>query len=74
MKGWLQVDEIVARDPRVLAILTGPDDYFSNARRAAWRKAREDVATDLERRARRRRNGSQAIGTLVWSDRVSDHA
>lgn len=74
MEGWLQVDEIVARDPRVLAILTGPDDYFSNARRAAWRKAREDVATDLERRARRRRNGGQANGILVWSDRGRDHA
>lgn len=51
--------DIVARDPRVLAILTGPDDYFENARRDAWRKAREDVATDLERRASRRRNGVQ---------------
>lgn len=50
---------MVARDPRVLAILTRPDDYFDNARRNAWQRAREDVAADLERRATLRRNGGR---------------
>jgi len=68
------MQNIVARDPRVLAILTRPDDYFTNARRTAWRKAREDVATDLERRARQRRNGIQANGILAWTDRARKRA
>ena len=48
---------IVARDERVSAMLTNPDVYFSAARRRAWVKAVADVAADLDRRARTRRNG-----------------
>jgi len=50
------MDGLVAKDPRVLAILTEPDAYFDDARRKAWREARVDIATDLDRRARRRGN------------------
>lgn len=51
------MDGIVAKDPRVLAMLTEPEDYFDEARRKARREARVDIATDLVRRARRRRKG-----------------
>jgi hypothetical protein len=64
---------IVARDPRVLAILTAPDAYFDNARRKAWREAREDIATDLDRRARRRRNGLLGNGAFPSNDDTRDH-
>lgn len=47
------MDGIAARDPRVEEILTRPDEYFARARRQAWLKAGEEVAADLERRARR---------------------
>lgn len=48
---------IIARDERVSAMLTNPDLYFTDARRRAWVKAVADVAADLDRRARSRRNG-----------------
>lgn len=48
---------ILARDPRVAAILTSPDDYFDRARARAWVAAGRDVVTDLSRREARRRNG-----------------
>jgi len=54
------MDDIAANDPRVLAILRTPDEYFARARKQQWLKAEEDVAADLQRRAERRRNG-------VWS-------
>jgi hypothetical protein len=49
---------IIARDARVSAMLTNPDLYFSAARRRAWAQAGADVAADLDRRARARRNGA----------------
>ena len=52
------MDGLAARDARVLAILTAPDEYFSRARLEAWAKARADVAQDLARRAEARRNGA----------------
>jgi hypothetical protein len=54
------MDDLAANDPRVLAILMTPDEYFARARRQAWLRAKEDVAADLQRRAQRRRNG-------IWS-------
>ena len=51
------MDGIVAHDARVWAILTTPDEYFARARRQAWLLASQDVAVDLARRARLRRNG-----------------
>jgi hypothetical protein len=50
------MDGVVAHDARVWAILKTPDEYFARARREAWLRAREDVAADLARRARRRRD------------------
>jgi hypothetical protein len=52
------MDGIAARDARVLAILTAPDEDFTRARLEAWAKAGEDVAQDLARRAKRRQNGA----------------
>jgi len=51
------MDEIAAHDPRVLAILMTPDEYFARARKQAWLRAEEDIAADLQRRAQQRRNG-----------------
>jgi hypothetical protein len=48
---------IIARDERVSEMLSDPDRYFSAARRRAWSRAMSDVAADLDRRARARRNG-----------------
>lgn len=55
------MDDIAASDPRVLAILRTPDEYFARARRHQWLKAEEDVAADLQRRAERRRNGAWSL-------------
>jgi hypothetical protein len=52
------MDGLVARDARVLAILTAPDEYFTRARLEAWAKAGEDVEQDLARRAEERQNGA----------------
>jgi hypothetical protein len=52
------MDGLVARDRRVLAILTTPDDYFARVRRQAWIGAGEDIALDLARRAKRRRGAA----------------
>ena len=49
------MDGVVARDPRVAAILTRPDDYFSRARARAWLAAGHDIRTDLKRRQSLRR-------------------
>jgi hypothetical protein len=54
------MDDIVARDPRVEAILSSPDDYFDRAWARAWLRATADIATDMSRRASRRRNGGLA--------------
>jgi len=54
------MDDLAANDPRVLAILMTPDEYFARARKQAWLRAKEDVAADLQRRAERRRN-------RIWS-------
>jgi hypothetical protein len=53
------MDGLVARDPRVLAILTTPDDYFARVRRQAWIGAGEDIAVDLARRAKHRRDSAR---------------
>ena len=50
------MDGIVAHDARVWAILKTPDEYFARARREAWLHATQDVAADLARRAKRRRD------------------
>jgi hypothetical protein len=55
-----------AHDPRVLAILTAPDEYFAQARRRAWLLAQADVAADLARREQRRRTGMNAS---LWPGR-----
>jgi len=51
----VQMDGVVARDPRVAAILTRPDDYFDRARARAWVAAARDIRADLGRRQTRRR-------------------
>ncbi|HEX6518728.1 MAG TPA: hypothetical protein VF070_01755 [Streptosporangiaceae bacterium] len=50
--------EIAASDPRVRAILTEPDAYFSAALRRAWPQAGADIQGALDRRAQDRRNGT----------------
>lgn len=50
--------ELAARDPRVRAILTDPDAYFSAALRVAWPQAGADVQAVLDRRAQVRRDGT----------------
>lgn len=59
------MDGLAAKDPRVLAILTAPEAYFRDARRKAWREARADIADDLDRRARRRRNRNFSKGAAL---------
>jgi hypothetical protein len=54
---------LAAGDPRVRAILTEPDAYFSTALRRAWPQAGADIQAALDRRARTRRNGRH--GTRV---------
>jgi hypothetical protein len=51
--------ELAAHDPRVRAILTEPDAYFSAALRRAWPQAGADIQAALDRRARARRNGAR---------------
>jgi hypothetical protein len=53
--------EVIARDPRVRAILTTPDAYFSAAHRRAWPQAGADIELELSRRSRARRNGSRGL-------------
>lgn len=53
------MDDLVARDPRVVEILSSPDDYFARARARAWLVAGYEVAWDLDRREFRRRNGAR---------------
>jgi hypothetical protein len=59
-KGGMRMDhaELAARDPRVRAILTDPDAYFSAALRLAWPQAGADVQAVLDTRARVRRDGA----------------
>jgi hypothetical protein len=52
---------LAASDPRVRAILTEPDAYFSAALRRAWPQARADIELELDRRTRTRGSG---IGCL----------
>lgn len=58
----MQMDGVLARDPRVAAILTRPDDYFQQARERAWLAAGHDIRADLGRRQSKRRDtgGRQA--------------
>jgi hypothetical protein len=51
-----------ASDPRVRAILTDPDAYFSAALRRAWPRAGADVQSALNWRAQARDNGSSVPG------------
>lgn len=51
--------EPVAADPRVRALLTEPDAYFSAALRRAWPQAGADVELELGRRARARSYGAR---------------
>jgi hypothetical protein len=51
--------QLAAGDPRVRAILTEPDAYFSAALRRAWPQAGADIQAALDRRARTRRNATR---------------
>ena len=51
------MDGVVARDPRIEAILTSPDDYFQRARSRAWAEAGKDILDELDRRYAWRHNG-----------------
>lgn len=53
--------EVAAGDPRVRAILTEPDAYFSAAIRRAWPQACADVELELRSRARDPRNGARDL-------------
>jgi hypothetical protein len=55
---------LAASDPRVRAILTEPDAYFSAALRRAWPQAGADIQAALDRRARDRRNGARGLRFL----------
>ena len=59
------MDGVVARDPRVAAILTRPDDYFARALVRAWLAAAHDVRSDLSRRESLRRGGRRTSWTKV---------
>jgi hypothetical protein len=61
----VRMDGVVARDPRVAAILTRPDDYFSRARARAWLAAGHDVRSDLRRRRLLRRGGRRTVPAAV---------
>lgn len=50
-------DELAASDPRVRAILTDPDAYFSTARRLAWPEAGADIRAALGNGTGARRDG-----------------
>ena len=59
------MEDVVARDPRVEAILNHPDDYFDRARWRAWVEAGRDVLSELDRRQSRRRNGHPPEGARL---------
>jgi hypothetical protein len=61
--------ELAASDPRVRAILTDPDAYFSAALRLAWPQAGADIQAALDKRARARRDdcGAQLLRLLPGS-------
>lgn len=61
------MDEVVARDPRVEAILTRPDDYFDRARTRAWAEAGRDILGELDRRHSQRRNGGRPLAARLES-------
>lgn len=65
--------KVVARDPRVGAILTHPDIYFAAARRRAWPRARVDIEAELDRRARARRDGARGLFRVLQGQRPADH-
>lgn len=54
------MDDVVASDPRVAAILTRPQDYFDRARARAWLAAGHDIRADVGRRESRRRDRRSA--------------
>jgi hypothetical protein len=56
--------ELVASDPRVRAILTDPDAYFSAAMRRAWPEAAADIQAALDQRARARHDGARDLRLL----------
>lgn len=53
MRAGEHMDGVVARDPRIEAILTSPDDYFRRARSRAWAEAGKDVLDELDRHSSR---------------------
>jgi len=53
------MEDVVARDPRIEAILTRPDDYFRRARTRAWLEAGRDILDELDRRESQRRDGAR---------------
>lgn len=55
--------ETAASDPRVRAILTEPDAYFSAALRRAWPQAGADIRVALDRRVQARRAQARRNGT-----------
>ena len=57
--GRMDSAEIAASDPRVHAILTEPDAYFSAALRRAWPQAGADIQAALDQRTRAGHNGTR---------------
>lgn len=57
---------LAASDPRVRAILTDPDAYFSAALRRAWPQAGADIQAAIDWRSRVRRNGTRGPRFLRW--------
>ena len=56
--------ELAATDPRVRAILTDPEAYFSTALRLAWPEAGADIQAALANGARARRDDACSLQIL----------
>jgi hypothetical protein len=70
-EGSMDSTEIAASDPRVRAILTEPDAYFTAALRRAWPQAGADIQASLDRRARNRNRPRLLAALRRWHHRRS---
>ena len=68
-----QMEDVVARDPRIEAILTHPDEYFRRARTRAWAEAGRDILAEMERRDSRRSDGHRPTVDGAQRDRADGH-
>lgn len=59
--------DLIARDPRIAAILNHPETYFAAARQQAWAQAHRDIEAELDHRARTRGNGAHRLLRILRS-------